>query len=412
MSLPDSKNAKKIIDDSLEIQKLLSKFKGTRTIVDFEISGKSYQGLLKEVSDVTISIGFKGIIVEAATFVEINIASGLTIYNFRSSILDLEDNEMILSTPSEMRTLIKRKYKRVKIESEDEANIEFTIISGEISATASGKVSPKYAQIHEELSKQTPDIKAIVHLIYMQLKTYADEYDINLYKKDEKFFLPVNIVKVLKETYFVRDIKDRKSYLSSALPKVVSLGSYLKYLTEKGQKEEDIKKIMISAISEDAKRGYRSYIFSPISLFGEVIGHIYVGNMRTGFSDQNVYITINMAEIISEAFVKTKLFQLETKGTIKSKIINLSAGGALIEINDQYVIKFIKPNTRLKLHLQIKDVTGKLHDFNCSAKVIRIFFINGKIQIGIKFMELRWNEHDIIDKFVRKKIEFKQALNS
>jgi hypothetical protein len=411
MTLSDHKNQKLLIEDSFEIDKLMNKFKGTRTIIDFEVGGKFYQGTFKEVTDITTTIHFKGKIIENTTFVEVNITSGLTIYNFRSSILDLQDNELVISTPTVMRTLVKRKYKRVDLNESDEATLEFTVASGDASQKTSGKVSPKYAQIHQELSKKIPDIKKIVQLIYAQLKTYADEFEIELYREKKKT-LPVQIIKELKETYYVKDIKERRAYMTThSLPKVVCLGTYLKYLNEKGQSQDDIKKIMLSAFAEDQKKKIRAFMYSPITLFGDVIGHIYVGNFKSEFNDQDVFITINMAEIISEAFVKTKLFQLEEKGAIKGKIINLSGGGSLIEVNDQYVIKFIKSGTKLKTVLSLKDVSGKFHKFNCSAKVIRLETIEGTIHIGIKFMEMRWNEHDIIDKYVRKKIEFNNAMN-
>lgn len=118
-----------------------------------------------------------------------------------------------------------------------------------------------------------------------------------------------------------------------------------------------------------------------------------------------------MAEVISEAFVKTKLFQLKSAGSISADVINLSAGGSLIEVNDQYVMKFIRPNTKLNLTLKITDVSGKTHEYKCGAKVLRVMNAEGKNRVAIKFLELRWNEQDAVDKTVRKKIEFQQALN-
>lgn len=407
-----SSNDKKVITDYAEVEKQLNKFRGTRAHCEMEILGKTYEGTITSVSDITLSIHYKGLIPVAATFVEVSITSGHTIYSFRTSILDIHESEVTMSAPTELRVLVKRKYKRVNIEDDREAKLEFTVVSGSGMGADSSKVVPKYAQIFQELSKKVPNIKTIVQLIMQQLREYADKFDIRLYKKGDNFSIPEEIIKTLGETVYIRNTRDRTSYLSTTIPKVISLGAYLKHLKEQNKNDDYIKGVMFKTISEDQKKGVRSYIFSPITLFGEVIGHIYVANLSKEFNDQNVYITISMAEIISEAFVKTKIFQLESAGAIKGEIINLSAGGALIEINDQYVMKFLHPHTKLKVSLEIKDVSEKLHTFNCSAKVLRVITNDEKNRVAIKFLELRWNEHDMIDKFIRKKIEFRQALNN
>jgi uncharacterized membrane protein len=407
----DSKNDNKIINDHLEIEKLLNRFRSTRAIVEIEVLGKTYEGNIHSVSDVTLSIHYKGVMPSTASSLTLNVTSGHTIYTFNTSILDIQDSEAVISTPTEIKTLVKRKYKRVKIDQSKEASIEFTIATDSMPQADSGKVVPKYAQIYAELSKKVPNVKNIVQLIMQHLQSYADDSSIVLYKKDEKFPLPVQIIKELNETLYIKNIRDRSSYLSNVIPKVISLGTYLKHLKEKGKDDKEIKETMVRMINEDQQRGVRSYIYSPISLFGEVIGHIYVANVKSEFSDQNVYITISMAEVISEAFVKTKLFQLKSAGSIKAEIINLSAGGALLEINDQYVMKFIRPNTKLNITLNLTDVSGKEHVFNCGSKVLRVINNEGKNRVAIKFQELRWNEQDAIDKAVRKKIEFQQALN-
>jgi hypothetical protein len=408
---PESKNENKIINDHQEIEKLLNRFRSTRAVVEIEVLGKTYEGNIHSVSDVTLSLHYKGVIPATASSLTVNITSGHTIYKFTTSILDVQDSEAVISTPNEIITLVKRKYKRVKIEDPKEASIEFTVAMDSMPQADSGKVVPKYAQIYTELSKKVPDIKKIVQLIVQHLQSYADDSNIVLYKKNEDFPLPVRIIKELNETLYIKNTRDRSSYLSNVIPKVISLGTYLKHLKEEGVDDGEIKDIMLKMINEDQKRGVRSYIYSPISLFGEVIGHIYVANIKTEFSDQNVYITISMAEVISEAFVKTKLFQLKSAGSISADVINLSAGGALIEVNDQYVMKFIRPNTKLNLTLKITDVSGKTHEYKCGAKVLRVMNAEGKNRVAIKFLELRWNEQDAVDKTVRKKIEFQQALN-
>ncbi len=411
MALSGSKGENRLISDHLEIDKLLTRFRSARSVAELEVLGKTYEGNIHSVSDVTLSLHYKGLIPSTATSVEVSVTSGHTIYTFKSSILDIQDSEITLSVPTEMKTLIKRKYKRVRIEEEKEASLEFTVAADSMPSGDSGKVVPKYVQIYDELSKKSPDIKTIIQHIIVQLRSYADECNIVLYKKEDTFPRAVRVIRELKEAFYIRNTKDKGAYLTTTMAKVVSLGSYLKKLKDKGYSDNDMKKEMLTIIAEDQKRGVKAYIYAPIVLFGEVIGHIYVANIKTEFSDQNVYITISMAEIISEAFVKTKLFQLESRGAIKGDIINLSAGGALIEVNDQYVMKFIHPFTKLKVSLKMRDVTGTEHTFDCGAKVLRVLTNSGKNRIAMKFLELRWNEHDTIDKAVRKKIEFQQALN-
>lgn len=411
MAFSEPKSENKLITDHLEIDKLLSRFRSARSITELEVLGKTYEGNIHSVSDVTLSIHYKGLIPSTAASVEVSVTSGHTIYTFKSPILDIQDSEITISAPTEMKALVKRKYKRVRIEEDNEAYLEFTVAADSMPSGDSGKVVPKYVQIYEELSKKSPDVTTIIKHIIIQLRSYADECNIVLYKKNDTFPRAIKVIRTLKESFYVRNTKDKAAYLTSTMAKVVSLGSYLKILKDQGYTDNDMKKEMLTIIAEDQKRGVKSYIYAPILLFGEVIGHIYVANIKTEFSDQNVYITISMAEIISEAFVKTKLFQLESRGAIKGNIINLSAGGALIEINDQYVMKFIHPFTKLKISLKVRDVTGKEHNFDCGGKVLRVLTNNGKNRIAMKFLELRWNEHDTIDKAVRKKIEFKQALN-
>ena len=395
-----------VISESKNIVNLFQTLKANKTDIFLRHELKEYNATVSNVSDVSVILNYKGNISAKIEKLEFNSTQGDTVYFCIMRIIKVTPDEITLSLPMEIEKRIKRKYKRVN--TEGDVFLHFNIITNFDDKGIfedNKKIPPQFSAIYKEITNELPDVKRIVPLLSQELKKKAPLFEIKLHKGGETYPKRVELLKKFKETVFISNAKDSKNYIKD----IHNMGAitFLPFIHEIKQKVDDdavVRKILVDIMREDLSTTATSYICSPIMLFGNVIGHIFLGatdGSHVMFRDQDIYFVQTACQLLSEAFAKNRLYQLNTGEDYSIATVDLSGGGLSMKIVDPVVLKYLYDGTKLRIMTKVMD-----KEIKTVGKVTRIEKESDSVGIiGVKFTEIKWNDQEYIDKYVLRKIE-------
>ncbi len=138
-------------------------------------------------------------------------------------------------------------------------------------------------------------------------------------------------------------------------------------------------------------------------LYQNVIGHILVLTTEHSLKTlriTDVYYLKALADIVSEALAKARLFQLDTGSEFDIKVFNISAGGVYMEVSSQYIIKYLQEKMHIMATIRIEN-----REIETISEIRRIDFIGQDVRIAVKFLEIKPADQTFIERYVQKHIE-------
>ncbi|MDH4128444.1 MAG: PilZ domain-containing protein [Spirochaetota bacterium] len=394
-----------LINDPKAIENLFQSFRASKIEIFLRLDLKEFTAQIHRVSDVSITLFYKGNIPTDIEKIDLNTTRGDSIYFATCRVLNISPSEITISLPEELEKGTKRKYRRVN--TKDDVFIKFNVISnteGKFESEEQIKKLPQqFTNIYREMIKPIPDIKIILPLLAQELKKKAPIFDIKLYGGDEPESKRIHVLKHFKRNIFISNVRDSKSYLKDIHNiDAISFLPYITQLKENNNSDQMIKEELLQIMKEDIRTNTISYICSPIKLFDQVIGHVFLGLSEGSlvFRDHDISFVQTCSEIISEAIAKSKLHQLDTGDEPNVPVIDLSAGGLLMQFKDSFIIKHLNVNTKLRIELKIVNKIIKL-----IGKITRLTSDLDVAIIGVKFTEIRWSEQGEVDKYVNRRLE-------
>ncbi len=395
-----------VITDPKEIENLYQSFRTKKVEVTLRYELKEYNAQIYRVSHVSITLFYKGDIPETIDYIEMSTTMAGAVFFATCRVVNISSGEITLSYPEQLEKRIKRKYKRVN--TKGDVYLKFHVISSfdeKLDFTDHQQhLPPQFMAVAKELEQPVPDIKRIFSLLAQELKKKASLFDIKLYRPNESYPKRVEILKEFKKIIFIENVRDSKAYLKNHQNiKAVSFLPYIHQLKADGKGDQDIRDELITIMKEDIKTTAISYICSPIMLFGQVIGHVFLGVTGGSYSifrDHDLYFVQSSCEIISEALAKSRLNKLDTGDNFDVIALDLSAGGLSMQFADQFILKHLSADTKLRMVLKVIDKEIKV-----VGKIIRIDREGDEAEVAIKFTEIRWNDQENVDKYVNRKLE-------
>ncbi len=404
---------KYVISDSKEIENLYYNFRKKKVEIILRYDLKEVTAKIYRITNVFITLFYKGDIDPNIESIEMNMTSNSNIYFSVCRVIKIASGEITLSLPEYLEKRVKRKYSRVV--TNKNIYLKFNVISNINDKLdfvgIKSNISNKFTGAYKELSKPIPDIKKIITLISKEIKGRASVFEIKLYKKGDTYPKRIYVLKETKKTIFISSVNNSKSYIKSLpISNIMTYLPYIKKLYKKGKNKDSIKIELNSIMEEDKNLCLASYICSPIMLFDKVVGHIFLGlkeNSITIFSESDAYIVKTGCNIISEALAKSRLHKLNTGDDFSVLVIDLSAGGLSMQFSDQFILKHISTHTRLRITLKVNE-----KEIRIIGNITRIDEQNDETAIvAVRFTDIRWLEQEHIEKYVNQQIEVEKSDN-
>lgn len=257
----------------------------------------------------------------------------------------------------------------------------------------------KLEPIFKELSKDPPNAPLIIKMVQSELNSISDIAELILHKQGENLPLPVIIITKYKKPILLEDTQDKSSYFKKYLGnEVIQFSKFMEDLNWSNEKiEEEIKKFILFF----EKNNIKSITYVPIFLFENVIGHIRVGSLINKISKilslRDVFYIQSLADIVSEALAKYKLYSLSTTNEFPLPVYDIGVGGIKIEI-EQYLAKFLEPGVKVKINIKFDD--GKI--ISTKGKILRIDQEKETLFAAIEFEDLDKVDELVITDFVNR----------
>jgi|GEM_PF-1674795 len=392
----------KVILDYGEILSLIKICKFYNLSLSVVCDNLKTRGRVESISEYTFSMILENQIPPNTKSLDISFEFNKEPYHFRGEVVKTSSKEVVLLVPSQIEIWTPRRHDRTFCYGKVfcALNIIRNLSDSELSKMSSLPTS--LTPIYRELRKESPTVPLIIKMVKDELTKLGDKSDLLIHKQGENLPLPVVVISRYKKPLLLEDTQNYESYFKKYLgDEIIPFGKFMEDLK---WDDDKIKAEVQKFISYFAQHNIRSIVFVPVFLFESIAGHIWVGTLLNKVSKiltpRDVFYIKSMADIISEALVKFKLFSLGSGEEYPLPVYDISLGGMKFEV-EQYLAKFLDVETKLKLYIKLND--GKT--ITTFGKVIRLEEEDGKLFAAVEFYDMGKAEEIILSDWLERNKE-------
>jgi len=307
------------------------------------------------------------------------------LYHFDVRILSFDENDVYIRVPHEIHSVMRRKSKRIPTPS---LFMHFTILYSSLFSLKSREqeIESKYPHFMKEVRSDNPSIKLLNYMVTEEALRLGEDYEIVFYT--ENVDLGPNEYKLLgtKKNIYIADTSRLSSYIDPLDSDIlINFEDEFTSLSSRYNELDALKKFE-NMKKEDSRNFYVSYLYCPIILFNEVIGHFKI--YTTYFSKR--YITRDYATWFSSKielfnYGITKFHIRDTRYTSEARetpVVNLSQEALLFELEDEELFNYLHHHRRIKLDVQLGD-----HLLEIQGEINRTFVNDGVYYLVVVFFK-------------------------
>jgi hypothetical protein len=310
--------------------------------------------------------------------------------------------------PDFIQSFQPRKFKRVSV---SDVFMRFTINYRPffISSADVQTVTTRYPAIIEELKKDEPNIYLINHIITEELYKIASDFEMKFYSEKEKAGMLESLIASEHKTFFIGDTSNLDNYLEQNPDhNLINYNPiYKKMLRESSGSADDAKKYFKEIQRQDIRNFFSNYVYAPLYIFNKSVGHISlqstVLDKQLIRRDQAHQIHL-LAGLLSYAMSKVVIAMSYYKHSL-TRIVNISLGGLLFELNQKEIFDFLIFHDNLKLVVQLKNTL--LH---FKAEVSRSYPCREGYCIGLNFYSAQGDDFLFLEDFLYGQMKEKHKL--
>lgn len=396
---------KQIIDSRRQIEHFLTRLRFEARKIILRSDLVEIEGLLTDYTRSSMQIMYQGSFAPARESVNLQFMIDGTYYFAFVPVYNNDGRTITIGIPDSLESRSTRKYPRISVNGEVVSRFNIITNASLDQEINTASAPPKLAKIYFELQKNIPDIKKVLGMVGAEIKKISLKSEIKLHKEDEQFPEEVMLVKKYKLPFWIMDTTNPKNYIKEiSTTDIINFSTFFKEKMKEGWQESKIREELVTREAKYHKQGFGSLIISPIKLFDNVIGHISVITMihdTRKLRINDVYYIKALTDIVSEALAKTKLFKLDTGMDYEIPVLNISVGGAYMEVNSPYIIKFLHEMMHIKASFKF---SGKIVE--AVSEIRRIDFMGEAIRMATKFMQISDQDQNFLEKYVKNHIAF------
>ena len=307
-------------------------------------------------------------------------------YHCEVNITRFAKEQVFIRLPQELSYLADRKFPRVNF---DDLFIRFNTLYSRIFTAQGTLVDPRnYPYFVEEITKDFPSLKQIYRVLLDHIKKIGDDFSIvMLHKKDpESYSIYEKTLLKTKKTVLIEDVTKTGSYIEEInSPDLVNLSKYYE-LRENEVGELKASREIEALKKADSKKFLVSYLMTPIHIYNHIVGYIRIETNQ--FQKYRIHRLLAeelhiVCEVFSYGLTKIKIggFYFKEDAT-KSRVLNLSANGMLLEIFDEVLFEYLKKFKRIKILVTILS-----RNLELKAEIVRFFKRGGAYYLGMNIFQ-------------------------
>ena len=315
-------------------------------------------------------------------------------------------DQIVIDFPHELFCLKDRKYPRVKF---DDLFIRFDLLYSTIFLSKGVEIDlhNKYPYLLEEVTKDMPSLKLIYNILISKIKEIAHDFSIVMFRKKpaDMYTLYEKILLKTQKTILIEDVTKTESYIHE-LPSssLINLFDYHnKQVSKLGELEAS--REIHELRKKDSKEFLISYLMSPLHIYQNTIGYVRIETNQ--FQKYRIHRHLaedfhSICSIFSYGLTKINIWtSYFIQEGVKTRILNLSINGMLIEIFDQVLFEYLRNFRRIKIILPI---FGK--ELNLSCEIKRLFKKGGGYYLGVYIFHGAPGDFQLLENYINDNLQY------
>lgn len=387
------------------IKHLFYYLKNEQIEFSFEYEEKYLAAVVEEILLESVTLNVLGFEEAATRRAKIRFEVFNVLYNFEVMINDIKDFFVTITIPTELQSAHQRKNKRVPC---DDLFMNFIILfrslrGGNRDAGETISAEAKFPHLMREVREDSPDLRLINLMLVDYIFKISSEYEIVFLKNKNENPLIKKVLADTKKSLYLHDCWSIDSYINSFdNPFLINYYTEFKSLKEEVG-EESAKFFFQEIVKNESREFFVSYIVSPLYLFEELTGYIKVFTTamdKYTITEQQALYIHELAEVTSYALTKIAIKEDRfNKLNTNTKIIDISIGGLLFEIEDKTLFRYLHKHNKIKMFIPIGERT-----LNINGEIVRYIKKEENLfQLGVNFFssnpdDLKYLENYIFEK--------------
>ena len=302
-------------------------------------------------------------------------------YQFEVIIEEFNGELVWIRMPDSIQSATRRKYRRVY---PDDVFLRFLFQYRPIFGKRGiGQiVEDRYSFVVQELHKDYPDMALILRMIAEELHSISQFFELKFYKKGEKKNLMEQIVTSQESTLYIRDTDRLDNYFRKL--NLFGLTNYEREFRNmlNVMSEEEARKAFEKIQQEELRKHLYNYVCSPITVFDQVVGHIYLYTTvleKHQISTEDATRIDILATLLSYAMSRTAVARTYYTEPM-ARLSNISIAGLLFEIKNHVLFEYLIDHDSLRVLLPLKNDILEME-----GDITRLFPSRDGYLIGIRF---------------------------
>ena len=327
------------------------------------------------------------------------------LYQFEVALLETTKDYIVIKLPYFIQSMQPRKFRRIGM---DEVFMSFTFNYRPFFNSSSDVqlANTRFPAIIDELKRDEPDIYLINHIITEDLDKISPDFEIHFFKEGAEKNFVENLILTQPKTLYIRETAVEDSYYGPFQShNLINFQDHYKQLARESS-EEDAAKFFENVQKEDRRNFLHSYAYSPILIFNHTVGYMRVrASVLEKYVirlDQAMLLHL-MAGLLSYALSKTVMARTFYKHPL-TKIVNLSMGGLLFELNQKELFDYLIFHDNLKIMIHLKHEMLEFH-----SEISRSFPCRDGFCIGTNFYKAAGDDFLMLKKFLFEKTSKRTA---
>jgi hypothetical protein len=317
-------------------------------------------------------------------------------------IINTERDVVDIQYPGELKYITRRLYPRVEF---DDLFMRFITLYSQFfnSKDEERILENAYPHFFQEIKEDHPSLRVLYGLITDEVKKITSDFEVKMFHKNDILNFDSIIESLVMgegRTLLVEDTSILKTYTRryEQSPLIETMyGRHEHMSANQGKEKADLAIVEIQ--KNDISNFRLSYFALPIVIFDRPRGYFI---MRTNVFDKRI-ISVQQAEDIAKLFrifsyAVTKV-SIRTSHydpiTIRTRVVNISMSGLLMEIEDATLYEYLKKNRRIKMLIPVMGDELEIY-----GEITRFYAQGGYFYMGIMFFKTRPGDMVKLEDFI------------
>jgi len=319
-------------------------------------------------------------------------------------ITHTENNSVTIGMPEKLAYLRRRLYPRINF---DDLFMRFVILFSAVFEKPQEEklLEKKFPFVYQEIRQENPSLRVIYQMISAEAANISPDFDFVMIK-DRKDLSPIEklVIEDMKNI-LITDTSRISSYNRPLKKEHIESFSllYEKFCKEDGMEEADKK--FYDLQRDDLVQFIQSYYYGPIKLYDKPIGYLkiqtYIFNKYSIPVWQAEEISA-LLKLFSYALTKIKMRKTHFDPLqIKTRIVNISMSGLLMEIDDLDAFNYLQKNKRIVMRIPIYG-----EELEISGEIIRFYKEGEYFYMGVLFFKTKPDDMQKLEDFLYENIHY------